>query len=193
MEITKPLTPTLVNADTDKTVKHTTKKAVTKASTKAEPSTLDAYFEELKRIGTEYAAARKIREDEKQKIIETKGPDSKELKAWYKREEKFPTPSTTGQMKAYRAWADSKRHNSSELECEDLPFEPDMSDFSDTLKAAGCKMLVVTERSSGLMAGLHALAAQGWTVDGLCTITRTEECFGQVETQTVQGIRISLK
>ena len=180
-EITKPIAPKVVKAD---------KEEKAKSVTKAQTSTMDAYFDEMKRIGTEYEAARKIREEEKQKIIETKGWDSKELKAWYKREEKFPL-HTMGQVKAYRAWANSKRRNSSELECEDLPFESEAADFSDTLKAAGCK--VVTERSTGLMDVLHALAGLGWTLDGLCTVTRTEDCFGHVETKTVQGIRIVTK
>ena len=183
-EITKSIAPKIVKADTEKKVK---------SATKAQTSTLDAYFDEMKRIGTEYETARKIREEEKQKIIETKGWDSKELKAWYKREEKFPLPQTMGQVKAYRAWANSKRRNSSELECEDLPFESETADFSDTLKAAGCKALVVTDHSTGLMAVLHALADLGWTLDGLCTVTRTEDCFGHVETKTVQGIRIVTK
>ena len=45
--------------------------------------TNNTYFENLKRIGHEYEAARVERQARKQQIIDTLGWDSEELKAWY--------------------------------------------------------------------------------------------------------------
>ena len=52
----------------------------------------NTYFENLKRIGHEYEAARAERQARKQPIIDTYGWDSEELKAWYAEDEaaKFP-------------------------------------------------------------------------------------------------------
>ena len=66
----------------------------------------------------------------------------------------------------------------------------DMADFSDTLKEAGCKTLAVTEQSTALTRNLHSLAKLGWTMEGLCTVTRTDSGYGCDENDEVQGIRV---
>ena len=55
----------------------------------------NTYFENLKRIGHEWEAARTERQSRKQRIIDTLGWDSDELKAWYEEDAaaKFPFES----------------------------------------------------------------------------------------------------
>ena len=47
----------------------------------------NAYFEELIRIAEEYEKRHRAHKALKEKIIDEKGWDSEELKAWYKEEE----------------------------------------------------------------------------------------------------------
>ena len=42
------------------------------------------------------------------------------------------------------------------------------------------------------MENLHAFAAEGCTMDGLCTITRHEDRWGDEEPTEVMGIRFSV-
>ena len=67
----------------------------------------NAYFEELKRIGHEWEAARIERKARKQQIIDTLGWESDELKAWYEEDAAAKFPFEQGVSKAYRAWATS--------------------------------------------------------------------------------------
>ena len=67
----------------------------------------NTYFENLKRIGHEYEAARAERQARKQPIIDTYGWDSEELKAWYAEDAATKFPFESGVSKAYRAWAQS--------------------------------------------------------------------------------------
>ena len=69
--------------------------------------TNNTYFENLKRIGHEYEAARVERQARKQQIIDTLGWDSEELKAWYAEDQAAKFPFEQGACKAYRAWANS--------------------------------------------------------------------------------------
>ena len=95
-------------------------------------------------------------------------------------------------MLAYHAWRDSVQRGSSELECDNLPFPKDIEDFLDALKEAGCETLAVTEQSTALIRNLHALAKLGWTMDCLCTVTRTDSGYGCEETNEIQGLRVVL-
>ena len=67
--------------------------------------TNNTYFENLKRIGHEYEAARVERQARKQQIIDTLGWDSEELKAWYAEDQaaKFPFEQSTP-TRARRSW-----------------------------------------------------------------------------------------
>ena len=109
---------------------------------------------------------------------------------------KWAADYTMGQRKAYWAWRNSFGHGpelvSSEFECDDLPYDEEMQDFIQTLREAGVKTLAVTDGTSGLMCGIHILADLGCTMEGLCKVTRTDICFGEVETKEVQGIRFRL-
>ena len=64
----------------------------------------NTYFEELERIGSEWTKAHEAHKKLKEQIIEEKGWDSEELKAWYAEEEQMQFPYSQGACKAYRAW-----------------------------------------------------------------------------------------
>ena len=64
--------------------------------------TNNTYFENLKRIGHEYEAARVERQARKQQIIDTLGWDSEELKAWYAEDQAAKFPFEQGACKAAR-------------------------------------------------------------------------------------------
>ena len=65
-------------------------------------------------------------------------------------------------------------------------------DRYDALREAGIKTFVYTNQSTAVMENLHALAAQGCTMLGLCTITRQETRWGDEEPSEIMGIRFQL-
>ena len=154
--------------------------------------TNNTYFENLKRIGHEYEAARVERQARKQQIIDTLGWDSEELKAWYAEDQAAKFPFEQGACKAYRAWATSISRQEDELEMDDFLWDKEVSDFVEALRSAGIETFVYTNQSTAVMENLHAFAAAGCTMTGLCTITRRENRWGEEEPYEVQGIRFSL-
>ena len=152
----------------------------------------NAYFENLKRLGHEYEEARAHRQQRKQQIIDTLGWDSPELKAWYEEDAAAKFPFEQGACKAYRAWASSISRKEDELEMDDFLWDKEVADFISTLRSAGIGTFVYTNQSTAVMENLHAFAAQGCTMTGLCTITRQETRWGDEEPYEVQGIRFSL-
>lgn len=152
----------------------------------------NTYFENLKKIGHDWEAERASRQARKQQIIDTLGWDSEELKAWYEEDAaaKFPFPQ--GVSKAYRAWAQSLSRKEDELEMDDFLWDKEVADFIDALRQAGIETFVYTNQSTAVMGNLHAFAAQGCTMTGLCTITRQETRWGDEEPTEVMGIRFSL-
>ena len=154
--------------------------------------TNNTYFENLKRIGHEYEAARAERQARKQQIIDTLGWDSAELKAWYEEDAAAKFPFESGVSKAYRAWATSICRKEAELEMDDFLWEKEVRDFLETLRGAGIETFVYTNQSTAVMENLHAFAAEGCTMLGLCTIIRQETRWGEEELYEVQGIRFRL-
>lgn len=152
----------------------------------------NTYFEELKRIGHEWEAARVERQARKQQIIDTLGWDSDELKAWYAEDAAAKFPFESGVSKAYRAWATSNSRQEAELEMDDFLWDKEVRDFIDTLRKAGIETFVYTNQSTAVTENLHAFAAEGCTMLGLCTITRRENRWGDEEPYEVMGIRFSL-
>ena len=136
----------------------------------------NAYFEELKRIGHEWEAARIERKARKQQKEDAAA--------------KFPFEQ--GVSKAYRAWATSISRKEDELEMDDFLWEREVTDFVETLRKAGIKTFVYTNQSTAVMENLHQFAAAGCTMEGLCTITRQENRWGDEEPTKVMGIRFSL-
>ena len=111
----------------------------------------NAYFEELKRIGHEWEAARIERKARKQQIIDTLGWESDELKAWYEEDAAAKFPFEQGVSKAYRAWATSISRKEDELEMDDFLWEREVTDFVETLRKAGIKTFVYTNQSTAVM------------------------------------------
>ena len=117
----------------------------------------NTYFAELDRIARDYETRHEVHKALKQQIIDTKGWDSEELKAWYKEEEEqFQYPISAGACKAYRAWRYSE---TDEVIMDDFTWERERHDFIDALRKAGIRTLVVTNQSTGLMEDLHGYAA----------------------------------
>ena len=152
----------------------------------------NAYFEELKRIGHEYEEARVERQERKKQIIDTLGWDSEELKAWYAEDAAAKFPFESGVSKAYRAWKSSIQRKEDEVEMNDFLWEREVTDFIDALRQAGIKTFVYTNQSTAVMENLHQFAAAGCKMEGLCTITRQEDRWGEEEPYEVMGIRFSL-
>ena len=152
----------------------------------------NAYFENLKRLGHEYEAARAERQARKQQIIDTLGWDSPELKAWYEEDAAAKFPFEQGACKAFRAWASSISRKEDELEMDDFLWDKEVADFIGTLREAGIGTFVYTNQSTAVMENLHAFAAQGCTMTGLCTITRQETRWGDEEPTEIMGIRFTL-
>ena len=155
-------------------------------------NTNNTYFENLKKIGHDWEAARVERRARKQQIIETYGWDSEELKAWYAEDEAAEFPFPQGACKAYRAWAQSLSRKEDELEMDDFLWEKDVKDFVEALRSAGIETFVYTNQSTAVMENLHQFAAAGCTMQELCTITRHENRWGDEEPTEVMGIRFSL-
>lgn len=144
------------------------------------------YFQTMTQIGTEFSKAQKIRESEKEAIL--KAQDWTALDTWYEREKGIKYPFTDGQDKAYQAWDTSLRNESSVFEVQDLPWDKDIHDFVETLRAAGIVEFAVTNQSTALMRCLHLLVAEGCAMQGLCTVTRSEVRWGGEGTSEYPGI-----
>ena len=152
----------------------------------------NAYFENLKKIGHDWEAARVERQARKQQIINTYGWESDELKAWYEEDAAAKFPFESGTTKAYRAWAQSLARKEDEVEMDDHLWDREVADFIEALRSAGITSFVYTNQSTAVMENLHAFAAQGCTMTGLCTIIRKENRWGEEELTEIKGIRFCL-
>ena len=155
-------------------------------------NTNNSYFEEMKRIGYAWEEAQVERKNRKQQIIDTLGWDSDELKAWYEEDAAAKFPFESGVSKAYRAWAQSLSRKEDELEMDDFLWDKEVADFIEALRSAGIETFVYTNQSTAVMENLHAFAAHGCTMMGLCTITRQETRWGDEEPTEVMGIRFRI-
>ena len=150
----------------------------------------NTYFAELEAIARDFETRHEAHKKLKQEIIDTKGWDSEELKAWYAEEENdFQYPISAGACKAFRAW---RYRETDEVIMDDFTWDRERHDFIDTLRKAGLKTLVVTNQSTGLMEDLHGYAAEGCTMLGLCTITKKDNRWGEETEEQIMGIRFSL-
>ena len=79
-----------------------------------------------------------------------------------------------------------------ELEMDDFLWDKEVADFIEALRSAGIDTFVYTNQSTAVMENLHAFAAEGCTMTGLCTIIRHENRWGDEEPTEVMGIRFSV-
>ena len=149
----------------------------------------NAYFDEMYRIGCEWSKQSEAHKALKQEIIDTKGWESDELKAWYAEEEQLKFPFSGGANKAFRAW---RYTEGDEILFDDHCWDSEIHDFIDALRSAGFKTFVITNQSTGLMENLHGFAKAGCTMTGLTTITRRERRFGEYRDEEILGIHFTL-
>ena len=90
-------------------------------------------------------------------------------------------PCTDGQVRAFLVWRTSIKNESGSLEVPDLPWDRDIHDFVETLRAAGISEFAVTDQSTTLMWNIHQLAGEGCTLQGLCKASRNDAFFGATE------------
>ena len=152
----------------------------------------NTYFAEFKRISDEFKAARDERENCKQKIIDTYGWESDELKAWYEEGRAVVFPFSQGVCKAYYAWQWSLSMKEDEVEMEDFLWEDEVADFIDAFRKAKIETFVYTNKSSAVMENLHWFVAEGCKIKELCTITRPEHYLGEEKPVEIMGVRFSL-
>ena len=154
----------------------------------------NAYFDEMYRVSEKHSNVVKAHNAKKESIYEQFGYDSKEVREWFyekKRLEKYPYPS--GAYKAYHAFNYSIRVGNDELEMSDFVWENEASDFIDTLRKAGIRTFVVTNRSTELMENMHWFVENGCTLIGLTKIIRTEShSFYDEDEVEVLGVRFKI-
>ena len=150
----------------------------------------NAFFENLDRIAREYEKRHDAHKELKQQILDTKGWDSEELKAWYKEEkEQFQYPISRGACKAFRDWRNSE---TDEVIVDEFCWDQDRHDFIDALRKAGIQTFVTTDHSTGLMDDLHGFVAEGCELIGLCTITKKDNLWGIEKEEQIPGIRFRI-
>ena len=150
--------------------------------------TTSKLYEEMTETCTAWEADRERRRVAKQKIIDTCGWDSAELKAWYEEDKAKAFPYSKGQMKAYRAVRDSV----DEVEVSDFCFDNERHDFIGTLRRMGVTEFTVTDQSTGLMDDIYGYIAEGCTMQGVHSIIRKNNRWGEEETEEKKGIRFTI-
>jgi hypothetical protein len=156
----------------------------------------NTFFEAMKAQAEAYAQEKAAREAVKKALIaryreaswDEEDQIDAELKAWHEEEKKHPFPFSDGACKAYRAYFNSQTNQSSDFEVSDLPWEKDYEDFVGTLRAAGIKTFVVTDKSTALMDGIHELTSRGCKLIGPAVITRKEFFFGSYQETEHRGL-----
>ena len=151
----------------------------------------NAVFNKMRSIAHEWEAWRDAHNAKKQSIIDSYGWDSNELKAWYEERETHKFPLSAGESKAYRAWAGSLSMKQTELEMSESLFDSEVHDFIETLRRAGIDSFVYTSTSTSVMENIHAFNGEGYRLEGLCTITRCENCWNGEKSYDVKGIRFT--
>ena len=150
----------------------------------------NAYFEEFIKTWKAYDAAKDERETEKKQILETKGWDSEEYKAWKERESRIKFPFSGGQMSAYWGWKYTIENELDIFTLNDFIWDKDVKDFARTLKEAGVKEFIYTCTSTALMDNIHDLEANGFKMVGLWE-TKKKNIWGDDEIK--RGLRFEAR
>lgn len=154
-------------------------------------SMTNRYFEELYRLGCEYQKAKEAREEEKREIIDTKGWDSEEYKAWREREEGIRFPLNGGQQRAFQAWRYTKENDLETFTMNDFIWDKDVADFAEALRQAGISEFLYTNQSTAVMDNIHDLEANGFRMAGLATFEKAG--WWKDEKETVRALRFEAK
>ena len=149
------------------------------------------YFQQMYAVSYAYGKAKSEREKEKDALIAADDWDG--VQAWYEREKQFPNPYTSGQCKAYRAYAQSSEIELGEIDLSDFLWEKEVKDFSDTLIAAGVTSFVIINQSTALMENIHQLEEQDWRLVGTVKLTVTTHRWGTEETEERLGLRFEIE
>ena len=155
-------------------------------------ATANTYFEGIEQIKKEYDNRRTAHEAKKKEISEKYGWESEEMDAWYEEKEAMKFPVSEGENKAYWAWKFTQENRSSEFEVDDFLWDREVKDFVYALRKAGVKSIAFTNHSTALMENLHALAAEGCTIEGLCTVKRLRKDWEGMKEEEYPGIRIRI-
>ncbi|MBR2258186.1 MAG: hypothetical protein IJ899_12820 [Blautia sp.] len=154
--------------------------------------TENTYFAELEKTGHEFEERRAAHQARKQEVLNTYGWDSEEMKAWYEEEAAMEFPIAPGANKAYRAYRMTQIHNSSEFEMEEFLWDKEVKDFVEALRKAGIPEFAYTNQSTAVMENIHAFAAEGCTLEGLCKVTRKEDRYGEEAETEYPGLRFKV-
>ncbi|WP_027868875.1 hypothetical protein [Eubacterium sp. AB3007] len=133
---------------------------------------MNTYFAEMERIGKEYEEEKAKWEQEKKDILKEKGWDSEEYKAWKESNKEIEFPFTGGQMKAYRACRHSEEQGLENVIMDDFLWDKEVTDFADTLRAAGIERFIYTNQSTAVMENIHGLIANGCKMEGPVTFEK---------------------
>lgn len=131
-------------------------------------------------------------ENKKENIIETYGENSPEMNEWYKEYNKIAknNPLNKGQRIAYRAWNSSVGFGHEIIILDEAIWnEEDTNDFIQTLKEAGIKEFIFTNRSSVAMDSIYNFVKNGYIFAGVCDI----RCKKKYVDDVIKGIRFKLE
>lgn len=101
---------------------------------------------------------------------------------------------TRGQTYAFRAWRNTVEYNAETFEATEIPWgsalaDGVMSDFINTLREASLETFAVTDQSTALMEGLHAILASGCSIIGPIVVRHHR--FGEDEESLGLEIKIN--
>ena len=147
-------------------------------------------FNLMKKTREKYEKIMSAHEEKKKSIIGTYSCDSPEVQEWYDRyfEIKNSFPYTSGQYKAYCAWASSVRWHHKILVLDDFVWDQEMDDFIQTLKETGIKEFAYMNSSTAVMNNIHGFINGGYDFAGLYVIQNKDKYRDNI----VKGIRFKL-
>ena len=117
--------------------------------------------------------------------------DSEELEEVYKDIEAMKYPYSDGAIKAYRAWKYGEGEKDGYLVMNDFLWDREVADFMEAVNRAGFKGIIYTNTSTAVMENIHSFVDGGWFIKGAVKYEKTENRFGEEETELVKGLMLS--